>query len=130
MIPKAPEYLSELAKEEWNRLAPDLFGDSPDRRHLRLFEMYCMSYAIWREAEARLQEEGLIQVTPNGHEQPHPAVSIRNQMLDRCQKLANNLGLTPESRAKVALAHKKEEDKDPWEVLKASRAKAARPLAS
>lgn len=126
--PKAPEHLSNLAKEEWRRLAGDLFGDNPDRRHLKVFEMYCTAYAMWREAKAAVESEGLTEITPNGHRQPHPSISTHNQAMDRCHKLAVELGLTPMSRAKIETSHKKKEEKDPWELLKASRSKASKRL--
>jgi P27 family predicted phage terminase small subunit len=128
MIPEPPKYLSKLATEEWIRLAPDLFGETPDRRHLQLFAAYCAEYALWREALAALEEGELVSTSPNGHVQVAPEVSIHNQSVDRMLKLGNALGLTPEARSKIVLSHKKQEEKDPWDLLKASRSKASKRL--
>src|SRR6516162_2442649 len=54
-VPEAPAFLSDEAREEWRRIAPELF-------RLRLLtaldvaalSAYCQSYAHWAEAERAL----------------------------------------------------------------------------
>ncbi len=102
-----PEWLSDAAKAEWERVAPHLSG-------LGLLTVvdvaalagYCTCHAHWLEAEAFIREHGMtatlrddkgivksvIQV---------PEVAIALKMLDKIRQFAAEFGFTPSSRGRI-----------------------------
>jgi P27 family predicted phage terminase small subunit len=107
-----PEYLSGYAKDEWIRLARELF-------YLRLLTVvdinvlaaYCQAYKRWREAEEALQElatslplKGLmLRDRRGGALQRNPLVSIAQHACADMVRYAAEFGLTPAARARIAL---------------------------
>ena len=73
MMPKPPADLSGDARDEWARVAPELYRvgllTSLDRSALAA---YCQLYARWREAERGIAEGGLLSTT------------TRNNLIQNC----------------------------------------------
>jgi P27 family predicted phage terminase small subunit len=106
-IPNPPEWLSDIAKNEWNKLCQELFHKKMLHAiDLRLIESYCHSIALHIETEKLLQEKGRIQVfrNPNGsikYTQSVPHVKISNDALSRALKIATLFGITPSNRTNI-----------------------------
>jgi P27 family predicted phage terminase small subunit len=87
-VPPAPKHLSRVAGCEWRRLAKELFEYGKlTPENLKALEMYCQNYAIWRECEKKVEDEGRVTVaTKSGYKMPHPAVAIGNKAQDAAMK--------------------------------------------
>jgi P27 family predicted phage terminase small subunit len=101
-LPEPPEFLTEDAKAEWWRVAPEL-------HHLGLltvvdllpFAAYCQAFGRWRAAEraiakmADAQTAGLMIRTTNGNAVQNPLVGTANKAASDMVKYAAEFGLTP-----------------------------------
>ena len=100
--PIAPDFLSELAIDEWNRITKQLVDSgvigSLDRGCLA---GHCQAWSDYIEALLILRTEGRITTSQSGYSQPHPMVAIMNSSWDRYLKTAKEMGLTPAARTKI-----------------------------
>ena len=92
--PKPPDFLSELAKKEWERIAPEL-------HHLGLltaldvgpFAAYCQSFARCVTVELALRRVG---------DSVHgPLVGVAHRAAAAMMRFGSEFGLTPASRARL-----------------------------
>lgn len=95
--PAPPAHLSAVAKAEWRRVVPDLiargiFTDPP------LVITYCAAIGYLREAERALKGKVMLAG------KQHPAVRIHTQYAEIARRHASELGITPVSRGRAALA--------------------------
>ena len=103
-VPECPEWLTGIAREEWNRVAAALHAAGLlTGLDVSALEGYCLTYAKWREAEQRLAEEGLTITTPNGCLQAHPCQSASNQAQKLLLAWVKAFGLSPDSRGRMEL---------------------------
>jgi P27 family predicted phage terminase small subunit len=107
-IPQPPEWLSEIAKQEWQKVTLELFNKQMLHRiDLRLIEAYCNAIALHIETEQMLRDKGRIQIfkNPDGtlkHMQAVPYQKIANDALDRALKIATQFGMTPTARTSIS----------------------------
>ena len=107
-LPTAPEWLSEIGKEEWNKVTTQLFNlEMLYSVDLRLVEAYCNEIAIYIECEMELRKNGRIDnfTNTNGdlvRSQAKPYLKIKNDALNNAMKLATQFGLTPVARASIS----------------------------
>lgn len=115
-----PEFLSEDAKAEWRRIVPIL----ADRRILTeadvgSLENYCMAIGTVREMDRDVQKTGAVQkvykLDKDGNSvlvsmRKNPAVSIRSDAMTQARLLAAELGATPVSRSRPAVADDDDDD--------------------
>lgn len=104
-IPECPEHLSERAKQEWQRIAPELeklgLISNIDRTALAI---YCHAYARWVDAEEKLKalgDRGLIDTTPSGYKQIGVWYQISKSAVEQMHKSMGDFGMTPSSRTRV-----------------------------
>ena len=108
VLPEAAEWLSPIAKEEWNKVCVELFNKRMLHKiDLRLLEAYCNAIALHIETEIMLREKGRIQVFKDEegnvkHAQAVPYQKIANDALDRALKIATQFGFTPSSRSGIS----------------------------
>lgn len=107
-----PDHLSELAKEEWRQIQPQLFHcgimTTLDRSTL---EGYCQSYGDWveyRQIIARMAARdevtrGLLLRTANGF-RDNPLVHMANRAKSDFLRFAGELGMTPSARTRINTA--------------------------
>lgn len=114
--PPPPDWLPELGKEIWTRLAPQLV------KHERLadvdlgsFAMLCEAWARYRNAVADIAKNGAYGVTDKGYEYARPSVGICNTALSQINALSAKFGLTPLDR--VGFGPRKEVPDDPLNEL-------------
>jgi P27 family predicted phage terminase small subunit len=102
MLVDPPKHLTAAARDEWQRVAPDLFAAGvltiADRAALAA---YCQAWADWVKARGEIDVNGMMMTTPNGYQQQSPWVSIANKALDKMMRFASEFGLTPASRARI-----------------------------
>ena len=103
-LPRCPPHLSATARREWRRLATPLYEIGvltlADRAALAA---YCQAYGRWVEAEEKLADTPLLLRTPSGYVQQSPWLAISNKQLELMGRTMSELGLTPVSRARVAV---------------------------
>jgi len=118
-IPYKPEWLSEEASREWERIVPEL-------SRLGLLTIidgaalvgYCQSWARYVEAEKKVTEQGLTLKTRSGYKQIIPEVSIAQKYLQICKSFLVEFGLTPSSRSRISVSEIEEEDDPIAEILR------------
>lgn len=115
-LPDAPLHLSPEAREEWERVAGELYDlgvlSRIDRAALAA---YCQAYGRWVAAERGLRREDggmdLIAVTSNGNVIQNPLVGIANKSLELMHKYLTEFGMSPSSRTRVGARKKTDEKK-------------------
>ena len=115
-LPDAPTHLSPEAREEWDRVAGELYDlgvlSAVDRAALAA---YCQAYGRWVAAERELRREdgsmNLISVTSNGNVIQNPLVGIANKSLELMHKSLTEFGMSPISRTRVGAKKKTGEKK-------------------
>lgn len=99
-VPEPPDHLSEYAKDEWRRVAPDLVksGFLSDGT-LGSLENYCIAHGAAKQCEESLRDGRV--VTVNGIPKPHPAATMQKQYLEIARRFATELGLMAISKMRV-----------------------------
>lgn len=74
----APEHLSEAARVVWCEVAAlfKVAGDDVARVSGAGLEAYCVQVARMRDAQRRVDREGLVVADEKGRPVPHPALAI------------------------------------------------------
>jgi P27 family predicted phage terminase small subunit len=112
-LPAAPDYLGADAREEWERLAEEVWRLGLLRTaDVKAFEAYCVAYGRAMQAERALrvmtdmdpQTSGLIIKTHHGNIIQNPLVGTANQAWRDMVRYAVEFGLTPSARARIASA--------------------------
>lgn len=121
--PGAPSWLSQVAKEEWDRVAPYLLRlgllTHIDRAALAA---YCQNFARWHDAEKLIAENGLVMKTPNEYEQQRPEIGIANTAMKQMKAFMVEFGMTPSARSGITVNENPNTPKDPWDELAKRRA--------
>ncbi len=103
-LPDCPGHLSNVAGEEWERIAGTLYEmgvlTTVDRAVLAA---YCQAYGRWVEAEERMKETPAMLKTPSGYVQQSPWLSVANKQLELMGRFMAELGITPASRSRVSV---------------------------
>lgn len=121
-----PNWFSEAARDEWNRVVPIL----QERRTLTeadlgSLENYCLAIGTVREMEHNLQTEGYLikqyKVDKDGESvlvgvRRNPAVGIQSDAMTRARLLAAELGATPVSRSRPGVSNEEDDDLFSWEA--------------
>lgn len=105
---KPPRWLSKEAKKEFRRLAKMLIElDLIDNLDVDLLAVLANTIVAYQEVSATLAQDGrIIEYTNKAGATnivSHPAVAQQKQLADQIRMLANEFGLTPSARAKLAL---------------------------
>ena len=101
--PPCPKWLEPEAKKEWRRLASKLeqLGILTEA-DMSVFASYCQAYARWKAAEEIISSHGFVSKTPSGYLQTIPHVSVAKEYARIMNRCAEQLGLTPASRSRLA----------------------------
>jgi P27 family predicted phage terminase small subunit len=120
--PACPDFLPEIAKQEWNRVCDVLqemgilsLADGP------LLELYCSTYARWREACDKINEQGMVVECKRSGFKKNPNMLVCDSAAIEIRKLLIEMGLTPSSRSRVstnAITPKTQEHPDWAEFLR------------
>ena len=112
--PDCPDYLCDLAKIEWWYMCGvlDEMGllSRADRAAL---EIYCQTFAQWREACQMVAKEGAVvqmQTTAGSIAKRNPLDILRERTAATCSRLLAEFGLTPSSRSRVQVEKKSTDD--------------------
>ena len=106
-----PDYLDETARQEWERVFPELYrlgiATTVDRVALAA---YCQAFSDWIAASEAAAANPRVIETPNGALQSSPFVTQARQARADVVALANQFGFTPASRARLSVRPASPED--------------------
>jgi P27 family predicted phage terminase small subunit len=101
-IPEPPEFLSEIALEEWHRLVPELEKLGLISHLSRAtIASYCQAFSRWQEAEEHLREEAYVLMGEKGGVYQNPWLAIANKAMEQLLKIGAEFGMTPSSQSRV-----------------------------
>lgn len=116
-LPICPDWLTDDAKEEWERLASVMnkmgILSEVDQS---AFAVYCQTWARWKEAQEHITAEGSTYETEAGVKK-NPWVAIANEWQAKLLSVCGEFGLTPSSRSRIVAANSKETEADGMEAL-------------
>jgi len=111
--PPVPRYVKGEARKIWKDLAPLLVEEGVlTVVDGIVFGLLCCAIAEFHEAQRLVEKHGALATTEKGATYQHPAVGMRNKAAERASKLAGQFGLSPSSRAGMAI-NKKLEGENP-----------------
>ena len=104
--PQRPAWLSPLAAEEWDRIAPDLarMGTAKAVDGTAL-AAYCEAVARFRAAGDILAQTQVLVVDRDDRPRVNPAVRVARDASADMRMWARELGLTPSARAPLRIEH-------------------------
>jgi P27 family predicted phage terminase small subunit len=110
---ECPEWLCELGREEWNRIEDDLLGlGLLTNLDISQLAIYCDAYAKYVKATNEIDKYGLVIKHTNKagatNIVTNPYVQIASKYADLVKKFCDEFGLSPSSRARMALPKKSE----------------------
>ena len=102
-VPDCPEFLDEVAREEWDRISVVLSEvgllTQADRSALAA---YCVAYSRWVAAEKQVAKFGTIVKSPEKNfPMKSPYLTVADQSLETMRKFLVEFGLTPSSRSRI-----------------------------
>jgi P27 family predicted phage terminase small subunit len=105
-IPPRPKFLDAGAREEWDRVAPQLLElgllSALDRAALAA---YCAAWSRWVWAQEKIAAaDHLVVRASRGGLKPHPLLALARQESRAMREWAAELGITSSSRARGRLA--------------------------
>jgi P27 family predicted phage terminase small subunit len=115
---KPPAWLNDVAKKEFKRIVKEMHDlEILTNVDVDALALYCDAYASYIECTRIIDEEGMmVEYTNKAAETnkvPHPLLTKKKQLAEQMKALATEMGLTPASRAKLAMP--KEQPKEPTE---------------
>jgi len=116
---RAPTWLSDYAREEWNRVVPELVRlDLCATIDESAMVAYCEAYATFRCAqEHTFPGPGLVSTNHKTRtETPSVWLKVRNEAANQMRSYLAEFGLSPKARAALGAVPKKEEV-DPYEEI-------------
>ncbi|TWT30141.1 Phage terminase, small subunit [Blastopirellula retiformator] len=107
-VPSCPDFLDEVAQEEWHRIARILSDmgllSTADRAALAA---YCTVYSRWVHAEEQVRKFGTIVKSPDkGFPMKSPYLTVADQAMETMRKFLVEFGLTPSSRSRIRVDRK------------------------
>lgn len=125
--PTCPDFLTPVAKAEWNRVTTELAALNMLRSvDSAALASYCLSYARWISAEETVTEEGQTISEPVlnkagkvvGHKiKRHPATTIAKDEKAAMHRAAALFGFDPSSRTRLSVGEPQQAD--PFEAFMA-----------
>ena len=129
--PPPPELLTGEAAAEWDRITEQLSHSgllrTVDRAAL---SAYCKAWARWVDAEQKVEILGLVIKSPKGTPMKNPYLRIADQAMEHIIKLADEFGMTPISRTRLAVGPEGNRGRqDPLDLFNQRRQAAKNKLA-
>ncbi|GAA3727418.1 phage terminase small subunit P27 family [Streptomyces tremellae] len=100
--PEPPEWLTDEARAEWDRVVPGLTRlDLLKPEDRAALAAYCETWAVFVEATSTVRRDGLTIEAAQGT-LPHPAVAIARNAGRELRTWAGHFGLTPSTEQALA----------------------------
>ncbi|MFC1688269.1 phage terminase small subunit P27 family [Pseudomonadota bacterium] len=101
-IPTPPAWLTDEAKEHWNRVAPQAIRNRTlDENHVYAFGLMCESIADLTYLQGVIREEGLCIPGADNNKKAHPALRQLESCRAHVLKMLESFGLTARSKKNV-----------------------------
>lgn len=107
----APDWLSDVAREEYERIVPLLQELPIASLDLTLVSTYCQAYADYREANEKLKSEPSVEHTERGSK-VSPWFTIKRDSFNIINSVVPKLGMTIDSRLKIFTPKEKDKVED------------------
>ena len=109
LTPAPCEFMDVYAREEWDRVYPDLNKNGVLKKVDRsVLVGYCEAFSEYRKSSEMLaKNKRQVIKTPNGMEQSSPYISNKRNWLLAMLNFAVELGITPSSRTRLIGENKK-----------------------
>lgn len=111
--PECPDWLTGEAREEWERVVTELaargLASRADRPSL---EVYCSTYARWREAGDLLRGEGAFTVPTRQGVKTNPIYKAWMDMGDKLRMWSAEFGFSPAARSRISIPPPEGADED------------------
>lgn len=116
--PDPPEWLTNEAREVWDRTVPEL-------EHMRVLTsvdgealaMYCTAVALHAEAVETVDREGLVVTGAMGAQIKHPLMQVIRDQATMAMTYARAFGMTPASRVGLTTGKKPDDGKSAERLL-------------
>lgn len=95
--PPAPSHLSDGARREWARIAPEAIRVGLSTPDLRALELLCETLALADELAAIIRREG-VTITSAEATKAHPALAAQAQARKDAAAMLGRFGLDPKGR--------------------------------
>ena len=97
-----PEWLDDAAKAEWRRIAPMLARNGLlTEMDLDALTAYCHAWCVWKDANAKIRQFGIVIKSQNGFPMQSPYLPIANKAMVTMKGFMLEFGMTPSSRSRV-----------------------------
>lgn len=120
-LPAAPDWLPDLAREEWERITKELAAvDMLSGLDLSVLAIYCNEYAVYISMEMEMRRNSRVMVYRDDdgkvkHIQPVGHQVIANRAMQKMLKIATEFGFTPSSRTRIGTESTRgKEESDPF----------------
>lgn len=100
--PEPPTFLSASAREEWERVVPELVASGIAKRaHTAGLTAMCVHWGLAEDARQVIEEEGLVEAGSTGQMVQHPLIGTYVQAIGGYLKIATEFGLTPSAATRI-----------------------------
>lgn len=97
-----PDWLDDAAKAEWRRIAPMLARNGLlTEMDLDALTAYCHAWCVWKDANAKIRQFGIVIKAKNGFPMASPYLPIANKAMVTMKAFMIEFGMTPSSRSRV-----------------------------
>ena len=99
-----PEWLDDIAKDEWRRLAEELESQNMlTTWDTQTFAAYCESYSMYRQAVVGVRKDGAVQECKTGYKQVSAWMAVLKDSRREMVKIGALLGLNPAERSRLSI---------------------------
>lgn len=117
-LPRCPAHLIGEARRTWGTMGRQLINMGIlSHADLPALEAYCTIYARWKDAQAKLDEFGVVMKGPDGWFKQSPYLAIVDNCLKHMRSFMGEFGITPSSRGRVSTIQDAVKEVDPFEEL-------------
>ena len=104
IAPTAPDYLGDVGKKEWRRMAKELVKMKVlTKVSLAGLGAYCGAFEVFTIAYKSVLEDGTIMMNGRGQPVQNPNMRIATAQQDAMRKWLSEFGATPSSMTRVQL---------------------------
>lgn len=101
---RCPAGMSKFARKEYRRVAKFLIPlGILTEADTRALEVYAEAFAQWRDAMAKVADEGMVLITGKGYPIQNPHLTIANAAAKRMLLVLAEFGMTPSSRSRLTV---------------------------
>lgn len=93
-----PEHLTAEQKAEWQAIVDSLPADYFRPGDVPLLSAFCVASALYKEAAARIQGEGMVLLDSKGRQYAHPVCTVLTTQSSAMAQMAVKLRLCPSAR--------------------------------